>query len=1421
MARIVPKLNLNKTPQLVENNSLIFAKNIRILKDNTIGPDTSLEEVETNIGVRVEDEDGVHYEHEEYIAEIVGLNNKIYFIKEDSTAEPSIVKIFEYDEVTNTFRTVECAWHYSGGEITGCVSVNGTGEYILTICEYNTPNGALIPIKHININKCSINDDESTYTQAPNIPISNLRLSGRYVKNIPAGVYQFFIRYKIHDEFYTNWFPCSKELFAGSRKVVDTLQGSLKHTDLHEDSNNSFVFTIEHLYPQFCANYEQFQLGFIISADGGVFARSWKHFDMSLASTDSIYFDYNKGDIEDINIDDLLKTNYDIFNVKNIAQYKNRLYVANYTETDFNDAGLQYYAKQVRVNFDLHNIEITSGYYLNNIPLSESINGVYDSFDNVNVNSIYYDAMYCNSVTTLYTTNTETLTLGTLPANAVDAQGNPLTPQFPATVNPEIVKVFMKGSDDTVYNIAEYESLLVIDNENQDTIINTVIDDVKTLILGIDANGNFKIQLNDTILTISSFYIEYYSYGPVEKERITEDVTIDDHDITRVFWEYTRKKYTKQLKVEVALKSNLLSTTYAYNEYNTFLPFTKYDFYIHYVTQNGIVTNGYFLGTKEVLHYIKGYKPAAAADVPPEIVQLVTQRLPGVTYITNLDDITDLALCGTDVNEWAWYEDGSHSGRYFRLQTGNIDTPCLIVPEFTNIVCPPGYVGCFFSVTKYGNNVAEGYNYSYEYDSVGNKTTHKVDCLDLNCLLYNINSNIKIKNSNGETITEFANYYASGTTNPIDYLGGSGHVEFTTDNETPIDSKCWIIVDDTGRPYKKQLLKVTPFIKLFTEEPRGYLALTDLNAPGYFCEVVTLRREYCDGPNGYYVSGSDIYNRAQDSDDPTGSSPTVELNDERVEYHTSEKNYIFSNYNLNYVSLTSDLTPIIRRYKVKREGDTEEGMIESSNKQFITLVNSLLASYSLELKSFFKDYTRKLYQEYTKNNIVEFNNTIRVSSIDIDEVYRYIFKFEATDYYNVPTNRGIITNLISIANSLYVHCEHSLFKFTDNKTLNAQEEEVTLQENDIFNSGISEVFDAQYGYAGLSDRKQSLITYNAYVFYDAVAKVIYAFGGEQQIANIGESIQKLIDTINPIDVRFVGDELNDRFFINLRNSNGNVCLSFNFKTKSFVSIHDVDFRHGFHSRRHSYFLHDNKDEDDIINGWSIYRITDKINIDDTNNYIVYQNCYTPSLLSIEDQPTTEGINVASACIDVVTNVEYEKIKALNYINWICSDIQDYGINFNYVGEENLNRLYAGDKIRIYSDSTSTDLFDLVDENGKAKISNEQRNIDNYGNPITVKGSWQYPKYNCGVFSMNYFRDIIKTGNIYNDVEDKDLFKYKISTNTGSNRLVDLTERAQRLNLTQENALVYGKYFVLRLIFINRNFKIENVTFRMSDYGKTK
>lgn len=1647
MARIVPKLNLNKTPQLVDNNSLVFAKNIRLLKDGTIGPDTSLEEVETNTGDVTHhsltheavyenvtnfnysildfktaiawtktktitlDENGVPIEEEcfnfgyddptidfddkyktsdkrryiqvpsdeahtiacykyknpfdintyrnywtigkfkydvnnnflietsglilfiavrkeyyntgsalaadaptafyvilpkqflgatiiafnldyiiinpvyktktttqvevqsqytetwdtydtvQYIAQIVGLDNKIYFFKEsnyikysaaartviedeyedetfvtnpitgrtatfnvdnkgyvtrngvlfqDSSIAEIIsnynsnarVKIFEYNEINNSFQIIECAWTYNGGKITGCVSVNSTGEYILTICEHDVEGNTLVPIKHINLTKCSENDDESLYTQAPNIPISNLKLIGRYIKNIPSGVYQFFIRYKIHDNFYTTWFPCSKELFAGTRKQTDTLQGSIKHTDLHEDSNNSFVFTIEHLFPEYCSSFEQYQLGFIVSSDGGVFARSWKHFDINNASTESIYFEYNKDDVEELDIEELLKVNYDLFNVENITQYKNRLYIANYKETDFNE-DLASYAKNINVKLKLAEVSVSDGYFFNNIPLHQStISGIYDSFGGTNIRDTFDNFMYCNN--------------NIIEENQVSESSVNVTQSVYNNTRSDIInisKVFISYNNDVyyIYGSASENVSIEVQSTNTNSICDFVVNAIRNNILGIDANGNYKYRIDSsTIITIDNIHIVYKTFEKYTKRYLEEGDGPGSHP--HYVTDFYIKTCINNVIKTIELKSSIFTSSYQYNEHNTLLPFTKYDFYVHFVKQNGIVTNGYFIGTKEITRYCKGY-------------EVVTEGYPtrpdAMTVLENIRNLDDLCFYREANDEYAYYDNELTNERTYYKLIEETTGQSIIYPSFTNIRCPQGYVGCFISIAKYGNNVTQGFN--YEYDSVNH--IHKIDCLELDTLLYNIQSNIKVRASNGVDVTEEAVYCSSGTTKPVKHLGCSGHVEFVKNGQ--ITTKCWIILDSVNKPYNKTLIKLTPYIKLNTESVTYYSNYIDINSPGYYCEVVKLNRQFCDAEyvdendnkTGYYVSGTDIYTRNIMSDE-------INLEDVegKVHYHNSNVNFIFSNFNLNYVSLTNDLVPQVRRYDIQREGSAEEGLITSSSKQFITTVNSLTASFILELKSMYRDYTRKLFYEYTENKITEFNNTIRVSSLDVDEIYRYIYRFEATDYYNVPTQRGIITNLVAVANTLYVHCEHSLFKFSDNKQLNANDEEVTLQENDIFNSGISEVFDAQYGYAGLQNREQSLVTYNAYVFYDTVAKIIYAFGGEQQIGNISEPIQKIIDWINPQEVIFVADELNDRFFVNLRNDNGNICLSFNFKAKSFIAIHDIDFYKGFHSRRHTYFVHNNIFDEDVI-GWSIYRIIDKLTVNNVDNYIAYQNCYTPSLISISDMNEPTGINSALACIDVITNVEYEKIKVLNFINWICSEIEEYGGSLNYTAEEQLNRLYPGDKLRIYTDSTSTDLFELTDANGEAKLSNEQRNINVNGDIQPVKESWQYPQYNCGVFSMNYFRDIIKNGNVYT-ANNPDLFKYKTSQNgmTGgvsANRLVNLNERSQRLNLTQENALIYGKYFVMRLIFNNRNFKVENVIFNMNNYGKTK
>lgn len=1653
MSRIVPKLNLNKTPQLVENNSLVMAKNIRLLEDGTIGPDTSLEEIENksgdsneytihhdaviqektsyeytildfqstisvirdgntlnpdtivnnafdfneygneeeghetgpnrfkyvrmhpdypchihcykHVGEEIElvqerfsystnhnalitssgywlfiaireeiynntqeptndlkkfyyvvlpqsynnfvngspqiinirkfnyvilnpvyqtstieeiviheayDEQVVQYNTPKYIGQIVGLDNKIYFFREDIAVQYSDdvrsaisekypnekfvwedkisdkeatfdvnsenyvtrkgelfedrdvaeevfsdfnnrARIIEYDEVENTFTRVKCAWHYSGGKINGCVTVNNSGEYILTICEYNVPNNKLVPIKHINLAKCNFNDDESFYTQAPNIPITNLLLDGRYVKNIPAGVYQFFIRYKIHDNFYTNWFPCSKELFAGTSRITDTLQGSIKHVDLHLDSNNSFVFKVEHLYPKFCSKFEQYQIGFIISSDGGIFARSWKHFNMTSSNDSKIYFEYNKEDIEEINIDDLLKVNYDIFNVGNIASYKNRLYISNYEETDFNE-DLGNYARQINIKFKIADILVNSGYnyYFNNLPMHEiGTSSVYDSFGEYAIKDTFRETNYCDIIKD----PVEQTIIG---PSTIDLLGNDDEERLEYLNNlyhPVITKLYIIDNNNTnryIHGSSLTEATVNLPQSFDDhVVIDTVIDDIKDKIIGIDSNGVYKITIDNTDYDLMKYSIEYktYSFGDIYYEE--EDL---GQGIERVYkCDVTTYKY--KITETISLKSYIITTNYidTFKEYNTLLPFTKYDFYIHYVKQNGIITNGYYIGTKEMTRYSKGYNPILN---PPAGVQF--------TQLTSVDELDDMCFYNSEHKNYAYYDNPDTGITEWYELVEDTTGKCIIYPIFDNIKYPPGYVGCFISISKYGYNVAQGFNYTH---GTG-KETDKLDCLELDSLLYNKIDNITIRNSQGVDIVNNAIYHSSSSTNPVSKLGGAGHVEFQTPDT--IIGKVWILFDSLNKPYNKTLTKLTPYIPFNVSNSTSYSKYNDLNSPGYFCRVKKLNREYCDSPDGYYISANDIYTR----DTQSATNLTLDIYDEEGVYHDSPTNYILSNFNLNYVSLTNDLTPTVRRYNKKSVTSSGETVEESDN-QIITLVDSIICSFILELKSMFRDYTRRQFYEYTKNKLTKFDNTIRVSAVDVDEIYRYIYRFEATDYYNVPMQRGIITNLISIANSIYVHCEHSLFKFSDNKTLNAESEEVTLQENDIFNSGITEVFDAQYGYAGLKKREQSLITYNAYIFYDEVAKTVYAFGGEQQIGNISEPIKKLIKAINPTDVQFLGDEPHNRFFINFRNNLGNVCISFNFNSKSFVSIHDIDFKFGFHSRRHSYVVRENT-YDNQVTGWSIYKIidvlrTELIRTDQpmppdpssftyVNNYIAYQNCYKKSLIHIsdcDDNTILNEVNSANACVDIICNTEYEAIKVLNYISWICSEIIQYGQEQNNVSEELIDRHYPAHKIRIYSDSTETSLFELLDSNGNPKIANENSQYFDNEHQRANSRAWQYPQYNCGVWSMNYFRDV-------RNIED--VFDYKNTANEiigeeGHETSVDLTPKITRQNLTQENSLLYGKYFVVRFIFNNKNFKLENLILRMNDYGKTK
>lgn len=1679
--------------EVINNENYVIVNPVNITKSET----------QTYSGGEYHTETRTYHTPIKYVGHIVGLNNKVYFFKEATQEEfesadltypsdaNSRIRIFEYDEVFKTFRIIKCAWKYSGGVIDGAVTTNSTKEIILTICEYfDTESDITVPIKHINIDKCAEGDDETTYTQTPNIPFTNLYFTDYYQCTIPNGVYQFFVRYKIRNDFYTEWFPCSEELYAGFPITTETVQGTLRYVDHHRDCPRSFKFNVEHLFDgvdsteDYTKNFSEFQIGFILSHDDAVVARSWKSFPFDNENkVNEIYFDYDKNIIEEIDIDEILKTNFEIFNVKNLAYYKNKLFVSNYEETNFNP-DLQRYADNITVNLNSKIITFTDndvsilGKKLtktdNNLSYfnrwgGNDINKLFNISDILNddvINDVSVDKDFYNNTTSKYVLKAEMywkdsddinathnyyeydvywirkLELGlsfykdgtqyakfvefdksqwdnpgdagllgsksttrhwydgeTHPCgqdisgfkyrwywrggsiNANQQPGNgwadfkvypyglrgqhsaeaqwkntfltEVKKRYPTIVLSNLAinytggsKVIKGGNTYFDHDNEEIHGIPIgYDNKLTDSQLkNIVFSYAREHIIGLrqsvgSSNGKFVI-LDDNnnlreVLNITAVFITLdYS---VDCENTESNTEISNELYVNAVCKQRTISYNCDLK---EIEFNNTNDKY---EYRTLMPFTDYEFYIHFVRQNGINTNGYYLGTKR-------------------------------------------------------YDD--YTNRQSSLQ--------IIYPVFSNISIPDGYVGYFVSINKVKNNVARLFNVR-RYDTDKDPSYIYADCLECDTMLYPLSKNIKIykkvANNGSYVLTPISTngeYFSSGSNNPIAEFGNCGEVRWpasddnlsedihyesisstiyipstTTsgsifiragiddDDKTTIienldlstcvindeidksslidalndvisEQNClefivtekretfwvseevdsgnqsskgggvvtageikgynvtllskdytyngtdinnviylgllfvkdslsstitaivdrihtyytanlgntinvldnsitldrflkdvasgieeddvitkdiakdlttfikyarllentyWIVIDNNNENNKnKRLTKITPFIKTESDYDNY-----ELNLPGFINVVGKLQHYPADR---YYVSGNDFYNKIVGND-----SLNLEEIEGSVGNAVSEQFYIPSNFNLNCVVLNEDISPIIRTYLPDLNDE------DTTEKQVVKAVNSLTCSSILTLPTMYYDFIRKYYSVYDTEQKYKFDNTIRSSDANTDETYRNIYKFRAEDYYNIPVNRGIITHLFNLVNYIYVHTEHSLFKFSGNNNLSSVEGDIAIKEGDVFDNGIMELFDAQNGYAGLKHKKQSLVMFDSYVFWDECVQQIYAFGGEGKIAVISDPINKVIKAFKPDTVEFVGDEINDRFFINFRKNDTNICFSFNFKVNSIISVHDLDFSFGFNTRLHTYFVHTDVYDNQEI-GWSIYSIAEYLQTDDKKYFIAYQNCWTPSVITITDLYSDVNnkpiYGVAEASIDVITNTNYERIKALNYINWICSEILEYGFSGNYFAEEELNRKYSGTKLRVYSDECSTDLISLTDNAGNALDAAEASALSN-------PNSYMYPKYNCGVWSMNYFRDIRTKNDIFNYTAAKN----KITGGVGHSQTTDLREFSQRRTYTQENSLIYGKYIVLRLIFNNRNFKLENVTFNLNDYDKVK
>lgn len=389
---VVPKLNLNKHPKDCDNLSLVDARNIKISHDESCI--TNENSIITNALIQT----AIHniYRSNFLIRGIIPINTGIVlFVQDYNKVEANINKldVFVYNEKTiDKDENIYLAYSglsYHGGKFTGTFTYNVENDLIIAFSEYDCNNNELVPLRTINLgnpDKAGAEDNgdirqvESKLSIVPEVKlpaVSNIE----YVKgNAYKGWYYLFIRYKINKNNYTQWYPIGYPIYvdvinrnnivryifnrdAFPEKTNETIKidqltsliigrkpwdgYGVGFSDYISDTTDICNETFKVAIKDLDVNYNIFQIGIICSSKS--YTKSYKTFDIDIVKNTINYYTLNLKNCEEYGSQELIATYYNYFNVKNIINYKNRLYIAGYNENKIDEEEIINSVKNITV----------------------------------------------------------------------------------------------------------------------------------------------------------------------------------------------------------------------------------------------------------------------------------------------------------------------------------------------------------------------------------------------------------------------------------------------------------------------------------------------------------------------------------------------------------------------------------------------------------------------------------------------------------------------------------------------------------------------------------------------------------------------------------------------------------------------------------------------------------------------------------------------------------------------------------------------------------------------------------------------------------------------------------------------------------------------------------------------------------------
>lgn len=1320
------------------------------------------------------------------------------------------------DSITKTVKTCATGVTFYNNHIKAVYTYNSANELIIAFTEIDErDNHPDVPLRVINLDR-PYKDAKLFNINAP-IPITNVyyNYSDNAGSLLRKGSYDLFISYKISDNDYTDWRSIGTTLFISDIKEEtitinhhkiqigsgrQSVYSPTVKRDVTTDSeyaNKQIVLTID-IDPTNKDLYEGFRIAYINNYNNTINSKIVDNYDINTTRV-VLGSEY----IETVSIDELTIENAYVYNVKAIENYGNRLYIANYDEGKKDeDVLLKPYVDKIYPVWKarpLGNKAVDTGKY--NIE-----GGGSDSFETSTVsnskscfgnNKRISFVEYANKVYNLGIVNESIIILKYCGFRKVTVSSGSVVTEMEATNVNENYPIEAKF-------LWVYPDVTVVDKITlqKGTYISYIAEDT-----GDATNGKFV-----------EYFVGKYTdqiFGLGLTPYVVKDLTYQSGEVL--------------FSGDATHDDRLNKRTLDVDE--------LYAFYVHYVDDSGRMTKGFRLTNygKVNTHFdIVNLENPLNTFADFNAVRGYTNYLINIQN-KDVDNNNPLYVYVNNAaynraNKFGYFGYCKNSKNEVLYKSPTISTVAnefintnayCIIPDFQNIDIPTGYSGVTFSYEKVDPSV-QFTAIACEKDFIGKETTAykkaRLHASEMTLFPSSIACNaISVYSSSTQLLTEY--YGGSGRSTVTERSKRLSVMSKETISSKPIiiniDNVISSKIDiEAGREVCFTVDKVDNYpIKL--EGVYSVVQIMNVSRDKYLStnkQLIAL---------GYIATKSRLNNKAYLPVDAANISLNLPC------FHVIDSCYTFNKDGVIYTDGTGELNAVNADFKywedpidtkvnekgspIRQVSYSKISRIYIPAEKFDNLQRSK-ATTTFELSGTATGTTKQTVEsnylkpevvadafkldtayilnpfkllvnfDVNKKSITSFPRSIRRSNViqteSLDTSWRI---FRPDNYKPINEDKGVITNIAGVGYYLLVHCERSLFAFSKEATMQANNINIQLETPDTFDVDYQEMFTSNNGICGLQHYFMSIVADGAYYFFDNLAKTFYKWSS-QGIDIISNDISALLTDNLPTylktglsfknnNTRTLGrcayDTKNKRLLIQLpcTNSVSSYCCLFNYSTivNKFVSYIDTK---PIHSMTYDYD--------------SVYIIDEPV----SNKNVIWKS---------NNDSKIENAMLAQyfSYIDIVFNSDPT-------IDKVFKSIRYKSIKHNNSNQSTINNVGIFSSISVHTQTTSSKPMSLV------KFSNDE---------LDYLKAYKLPYFDGDYQNFNYIINSKNNSNI--NVINASPFNTRHTTNAKDldPSVVNLSSNEDTL---YDSATVHGSYFIVRLAFNNSTI-LQNVELLVDKY----